>query len=118
MKRFHACAAWLAIVALLIDGLLPTAVAAARPDSAAPLALCSAAAGAPPPGKPQPVLPVRHCALCAAFFTGLLPSRLGGLAAPRFAGAAHPLVNRSLTAAARHADYSAAQPRAPPSALS
>jgi len=118
MKRFHAVAAWLAIVALLIDGLLPTAVTAARPDAATPLALCSAAAGAPLPGKPQPILPVRHCALCAAFFAGLLPSRLGGLAAPRLAGAAHPLISRSLTAAARHTDYSAAQPRAPPPALS
>jgi len=118
LTRFHACAAWLAIVALLIDGLLPTAVSAARSDDAAPRALCSAAAGVPPHGKSAPALPARHCALCAGVFVGLLPSRQGRLAARLLASAAPLAVGAAVAATPGRADYAAAQPRAPPRAAS
>jgi hypothetical protein len=111
-KRRHTCAAWLAIVALLIDGLLPSAVSAARP--AAARALCSTAAGDHLPGKPAPGLPPRHCALCAGVVAGLLPSRPGGLVARLLAGAAHPAMIAPAAADPGRPDYAAAQPRAPP----
>jgi hypothetical protein len=118
LKRLHFPVLWLAIIAVLIDGLLPTAVAAATgaDHAAPPLALCSSASGAPSPGKNSPVLPVRHCALCAAFFAGLLPGRPGALTARRLSGAAHPSIARAFAAADQRADYRTAQPRAPPQA--
>ena len=91
MKRLRICAAWLAIVALLIDGLLPTAVsAAAISDTAVPLALCSAAPGVPLPGKEAPTPPMRRCALCAACLRRPAAEPAGG-DSPRgvTAGAAH-----------------------------
>jgi hypothetical protein len=119
LKRFHPWAAWLAIVALLIDALSPTAIAAAaRPDTAAPFALCSGAAGVPQPGKPVPTLPSRHCALCiGGSMAGLLPTRHGGLVVRVLAGAAHPAVALSSGSPIRRPDYAAAQPRAPPLAV-
>ena len=119
MKRLHAYAVWIAIVALLIDGLLPTAVAAAaRPNTAAPLALCSAAAGGSLPGRHAPTLPTRHCALCVAAFVGLLPSRDGGPAPRRLAGAVDALIAATATTETRRVDYAVPQPRAPPHATS
>jgi hypothetical protein len=118
LKRLHFPALWLAILAVLVDGLLPTAVAAATGADHAPppLALCSSAPGAPLPGKNLPALPIRHCALCATFFVGLLPGRPGALTARRLAGTAHPSIARAFAAADQRADYRAAQPRAPPQA--
>jgi hypothetical protein len=119
VSRFHWSAAWLAIVALLIDGLLPTAVsAAASHDAAAPVALCGATAGDSLPGKHPSTLPTRHCALCAAMSVGLIPGRDGALVAQVFAGTAHPAVTPSVTAPTQRADYASAQPRAPPQATS
>jgi hypothetical protein len=114
LKRRNAVAAWLAIVALLIDGLLPTAVSAAIPDAAAPIAVCSAAAGVPSPGRTAPTLPTRHCALCAGIAVALLPSRPSGLAARLLAGAGHPAIVLTAAVRTRHFEYAAAQPRAPP----
>jgi hypothetical protein len=114
LKRCPAYAVWFAIVALLIDGLLPTAVAAAKPDAAASSVLCSAAAGIPQPAKDAPTLPARHCALCAAFFVGLVPSRPSGLAARRLAGVAHRGAAPSAAGKTGRPQYAAAQPRAPP----
>jgi hypothetical protein len=104
-KRRHVCAAWLAIVALLIDGLLPITISAAvRSDAAAvPWALCSTAAGDHLPDKPAPGL-----------VAGLLPSRPGGLLSRRLAGAAHPAMIAPATTDPERPDYAAAQPRAPP----
>jgi len=117
-KRRHSCAAWLAIVALLIDGLLPTAVsAAATPDApAAPWALCGAAAGDQLPGQHAPSLPQRHCALCAGLVLALLPCRQDGVAARLLADAAHLAAIAPVEAEAARPDYAAAQPRAPPRA--
>jgi hypothetical protein len=117
MKRLRICAAWLAIVALLIDGLLPTAATAAVSGAPGLAALCGAATGGPVPAKPLPVLPTRHCALCAAFFTGLLPNRPDGLAKRLLAGAVRAEIRRTAAIAARLGDYPASQPRAPPRAV-
>jgi hypothetical protein len=115
VRRFHRLAAWLAIVALLIDGLLPTTVsAAASRDAGVRLALCSATVGDSLPGKHAPTLPTRHCALCAAMTAGLIPSRDGGLVARLFAGAANPAIAPSVENPTRGANYASAQPRAPP----
>jgi hypothetical protein len=115
LKRFHTCAAWLAIVALLIDGLLPTTVsAAANRNAVIPLALCGTAAGSSLPAKHAPTVPTRHCALCAAMIVGVIPGRHGGVAAPLFVGAVHPAINPSVTIQTRCVDYESALPRAPP----
>jgi hypothetical protein len=124
LRRINLFAARLAIVAMLIDGLLPTAVSAAvRSGTAAPsLPLCSAAAGAPRPAKEAPALPARHCALCAACaacVAGLPPPRRGdGFSGPLLIGPAH--LNRAFPARVGTGDifYRAAQPRAPPTAFS
>jgi hypothetical protein len=115
VRRFHWPAAWLAIIALLIDGLLSTAVvAAASRDTGAPLALCSATAGDSLPGEHAPTLPTRHCALCAAMAVGLIPGRDGGLVARLFAGASLPVITPPIAAPTKRTDYASAQPRAPP----
>ena len=124
MRRIHLFAVRLAILAMLIDALLPTAVsAAARSDMAPPsVPLCSAAAGAPLQPKEAPVLPVRHCALCAACaacVAGLLPPRQGGGFAGGFLiGPAHPNRVLAVLMATHAAAYRTAQPRAPPAIFS
>lgn len=118
MRRTHLFTAWLAIVALLLDGLLPTAVsAAATADTLPQLALCSTASGNTLPGQSQPNAPPRHCALCAicaGCVLGLLPSREGGHFVRRLAGAAGLVVPRSMKSGAGRFAYASAQPRAPP----
>ena len=124
MRRIHLFAARLAIVAMLIDGLLPTAVSAAVRSGTAALSipLCSAPTGAPAPAKEAPVLPARHCALCAACaacVAGLPPPRRGnGFIGPLLLGPAD--LNRAFSARVGTGDifYRAAQPRAPPTAFS
>ena len=75
MSRRAFCA-WLAIVALLIDALTPSAVQAARTGARSGASvLCGAATGIPLPGKEPPALPNRHCALCACPAIGLAPPR-------------------------------------------
>jgi hypothetical protein len=119
LRRLHAVASWLAIVALLIDGMLPSAVStASRPDLAAPRTLCRAAASVPAPSKQTSTLPIRHCALCAGVIAGLLPSRQGGFYAGFLTSTAHPTLSRSVADASRRIEYAAAQPRAPPVAAS
>ncbi|HTW50977.1 MAG TPA: hypothetical protein VME45_03675 [Stellaceae bacterium] len=118
MKRLHLLAAWLAITALLIDGLLPTAVSAAAMSPASPLPLCSAAAtGNSLPDRAPQSLPTRHCTLCAVCAgcpLGLFPHSVsGGLIVRISGGAAHPIITPSATIN-RRAAYITAQPRAPP----
>jgi hypothetical protein len=113
----HRCAAWLAIAALLIDGLLPTAFAA-ETRFAPPPALCSAAAGSPQPGRHTPLLPVRHCALCLASLTGLLPSRPVAAATRIRPGTPFPSAALCAAASPGNPNYATAQPRAPPRAVS
>jgi hypothetical protein len=74
--------AWLAIVAILIGALLPTAVSAASyPSLASPHeAFCGGKSGAPAE-HPAP-LPCQHCALCARLVVhGLAPTHSGVLIA-------------------------------------
>jgi hypothetical protein len=124
LRRLHLFAARFAIIAMLIDALLPSAVsAAANPGSGAPLLpLCRAALGAPLPRKEAPPRPARHCSLCAVSSTcvvGLLPSRTGGGTANRLpAGAAHSAILPSVVTIGCPADDGPVQPRAPPSAFS
>ena len=124
MRRFQIYAAWLAIISLLIEGLLPTAVSAATRfgESQSPLPLCSASAGAPAHPREAPPLPLRHCALCTVCSGSLafLSPRPAGdkIASDLLAGAAYPRLLLSARIARGRALYGVAQPRAPPSAFS
>jgi hypothetical protein len=119
LKRCYSFAAWLAIIALLIDGLLPTAVSAAVSGNAAThRVLCSVAAGESLPGKLAPTLPTRHCALCVATAVGVFPSGPNKFAIRLLAGAAHPAIAPLFGLTASHLAYASAQPRAPPTTTS
>lgn len=122
MKRVHLIAAWLAIAALLIDGLLPTAVsAAALPDRASPFALCGAASGNSLPAHAPSPLPPHRCALCgvcAGWTVGLLPGRAETLTASLAAGDALLTIVGSAHFRTGRSAYAAAQPRAPPETTS
>jgi hypothetical protein len=115
-QRRYIFVAWLAIIAVLIDGLLPTAVPAAATSGVptTPLTLCNAASGDHPPIKHAPNLSPHHCALCAAFVVGLLPTRSSGFLALFFAGAAHLTIVASIMRYQTRQDYAATLPRAPP----
>jgi hypothetical protein len=81
---------WIAVLAILIDVLLPIGVAAARYGGGASptLAICGdRSSGAPI--KHEPLLPMRHCALCCfCSVHGLAPNQIGSV--PR------PVVSRAL----------------------
>jgi hypothetical protein len=111
-------AARLAIVALLIDALLPTALAAApHGDPAGPLLpLCRAGTADPLPAKSAPDLPPRHCTLCAVCAMALLPVRPPPIFARRVEETAHPAVVVAASLGTTRHDYAVAQPRAPPTA--
>ncbi|HVH81311.1 MAG TPA: hypothetical protein VM782_18065 [Stellaceae bacterium] len=117
MKRRHAFTIWVAVVALLIDALLPSAVSAAAASGAEPaLALCGGAeGGTSAPVKRVPVLPMRHCALCTAPFTAILTGRNPTFVSRLVAGRAHTRPASILSAPLTAAAYTPAQPRAPPS---
>jgi hypothetical protein len=115
VRRFRIWAGWLAILALLIDGLLPTAVSAATgADMAVPAALCSAASGAPQPAKHQSPLPPRHCALCGACAAGLPPEPPRRISVPLIAEDASSAIALSTAPFTGRPDYPPALPRAPP----
>jgi len=123
LRRIHLFAARLAIIAMLIDGLLPTAVSAAmRSGTAAPtVPLCSAAAGTPLPAKEAPASPARHCALCAvcaACVAGLPPRQGDGFIGRLLIGSANPARPLSTPIVIGDIPYRAAQPRAPPATFS
>jgi hypothetical protein len=73
--------AWLAIVALLSNGLLPSAFAvgvgsvASRNNSTVWLSFCGASPARDAPARGKPGLFVHHCALCAAVQHVLPPPR-------------------------------------------
>jgi hypothetical protein len=121
LRRAHLFTVWLAIVALLLDGLLPTAVSAMAMNPASPLPLCSAASGNSFPDRAPQNLPTRHCtlcAICAGCPIGVFPhSASGGLIVRISTGAAHPVITPSTTKNRRTA-YATAQPRAPPATAS
>ncbi|HTZ35174.1 MAG TPA: DUF2946 family protein [Stellaceae bacterium] len=110
--------AWVAIFALLIDALLPSALAAAasRDDAGAIAALCLHA-GSPLPEKPSPALPPHHCALCATAALGLLPGGAPLPTGPLVVAAAIPSFGLPAAIPVRRSDWSPAQPRAPPGAV-
>jgi len=112
-RRWRALSACIAIFALLIDALLPTAVsAAAAPGASAPSpAFCGALGGAP--NKPGALPPSRHCALCCSPLSALPPGRNGVIVLRLPAEAAYPASISSATPS-RHLLGSDAQPRAPP----
>ena len=116
MKRVHLIAAWLAIVTLLIDGLLPTAASAtALPGRAAP-ALCGAS-GESLPAHAPPTLPAHRCTLCAVCAggaVGVLPGCAEGLTARISGGNGPPAIAPSMALHTRLIVNPAAQPRAPP----
>lgn len=115
MKRIDARALWLAIVALLIDALLPTAVVAAAPREAiGRLVLCGAtAAGERQPSNSAPALPSRHCSICA--IAAGPPSQPQGLTEPVESFLIQPAGLPAATNAGI-ISYPDAQPRAPPEA--
>jgi len=113
-RRRRSLPAWIAILAMMIDALLPTTVSAASAGPGAPLpitALCSGASGAP--AKHGVPLPIRHCALCCGLVFNLTPSRPGYLTLRRVVGLAHALV-QSYAPRARRPIRNDVQPRAPP----
>jgi hypothetical protein len=115
--RRRNAATWIAIVALLINALLPAELAAAMPaPDAIAFGICH---GSPAPGLPggQPAdLPVHHCPLCLAVSIALPPRGTPALAAPAVAEASgYPLP--FLAAAQMPVRHPAAQPRAPPASL-
>jgi hypothetical protein len=100
---------WLAIVALLLDGLLPTGFSLAPADDAAAIGFCG---GAPAPARKQPPGGA-HCIYC--FVAPVGPAPMPTLAASQFFGiVVLPALRRRL--AGRAAPFAAAQPRGPPAA--
>jgi hypothetical protein len=117
-RRFCASFAWLAIVALLGNVLLPASVSigavwlASGSDAPSP-ALCGSASGRGLPGKPKPALLLHHCALCALAPAALLPPHpTGSVLEWATSGKAQP----SLRDTTRPPPFGHcwAQPRAPP----
>jgi hypothetical protein len=100
---------WLAVLALLINALLPPAISLAA-AAAEPAALCRAA---PHGGKSDPATAPRHCALCLAAVTGAGPLPDLALLPPPRNGRAQPLDLAALSGVPRAARI-AALPRGPP----
>ena len=115
-NRRHAGRAWLAIFALLIEALMPSAISAASAPGAlfaANSALCGAVSGGAGPAKRNPPAP-HHCICClAGTVGGFLPAH-APIPLPREYAAA--VVEQFFTRAAMPArvDYGAARPRGPP----
>ena len=108
--------AWLAILALLIDALLPTALsAAADPSAAATGIYCGAIPGKRGPAKQDQAAP-HHCTFCLAAIAGLAPGHPAAVPAPRLAEIAVASFAISEVAPEPLA-YAAARPRGPPLAM-
>ena len=107
----HGGAAWLAIVALLVDMLLPAGIGLAMPPVApAAIGYCGSA---PRPDHPPAVPDGRHCIYCLVAPIGPTPEPPPAPAPLRFIGVAvAPSSGHALTRPQR--PYAAAQPRGPP----
>ena len=115
-RRRHPGLAWLAILALLIDTLLPTAISAAADASPSATGIyCGATPGKHGPTKQSRTAP-HHCALCLAVTTGLPPGHRVAVLAPRFVEMAVAAFAVS-DAVPEPLAYAAAQPRGPPVAV-
>jgi hypothetical protein len=117
--RWRARFAWIAIVAVLSNALLPSAFAVGVgrlgvDSSAARLGFCSAIPAKDTPAKTKPALIVHHCALCAAAQYVLSPSRQAVLASPLVV-AGETFSIRGTTGPNVSPRHCRAQPRAPPS---
>jgi hypothetical protein len=117
-RRWRARFAWIAIVAVLSNALLPSAFAVGTgrlgtDNSDVRLGFCNAIPGRDAPAKTRPSLIVHHCALCAAVADLLPPWRSAGLTSPSVSVSEAFAPRRIMTpsASSRH---SQAQPRAPP----
>ena len=115
--HFRKFLAWLAIIAILIGGLLPTAVTAvADPGSVSPIvAFCGGKTGTP--AEHPASLPCRHCALCGRIVLSLTPGHGGFLIADHIA---YTLIRPLLpppAALGRPNLCSSSQPRGPPPAV-
>lgn len=112
--HYRPISAWVAILAMMIDALLPTTVSAAAAASGAPgpiIAICGGAGSVP--GKHEVPLPIRHCALCSGLVFNLTPSRQGYLTIRRTIGLAR-LPVQSCAPRAQRPIRNDVQPRAPP----
>jgi len=117
--RWRARFAWIAIVAVLSNALLPSAFAVGvgrlgTDSSAVQLGFCSAIPARHAPAKTKPALIVHHCALCAAAQYVLSPSRQAVLASPLVVvGETFSICGT--TGPNNSPRHCRAQPRAPPS---
>jgi hypothetical protein len=114
-RRRHAGLAWLAVLALLIEALLPTAIAAVAaldPAAAGGSLYCGATPAEPGPAKQSRTAP-HHCILCLAATNGLAPGHPPAAPAPRFAEIAVAAFASS-EGLSEPLAYMAAQPRGPP----
>ena len=113
--RRRAGPAWLAIVSLLLQALLPTGlVAAAGFDRSAEATrfYCGATDGRQAPAKEKGTAQ-RHCVLCLATAIGVAPATAPALPRPRLAEAVVGGVAAS-DSVPELSRYTAAQPRGPP----
>jgi hypothetical protein len=117
--RWRARFAWIAIVAVLSNALLPSAFAVGvgrlgTDSSAVGIGFCSAIPAREAPAKTKPALIVHHCALCAAAQYVSSPSRQAVLDSPLVVVGETFFVRGTMGPKAwpRHCR---AQPRAPPS---
>jgi len=110
--------AWLALVALLSNALLPAVlvVALAGPrgdrDTFQP-GLCGASPGRDVPGKAKPALLAHHCALCTVAADVLTPPRQASAGFPPTVAGAAFLVRPTTALSPPFRNYRT-QPRAPP----
>jgi hypothetical protein len=107
--------AWLAIVALLIDALIPTAWAATTTGMPpVPVAaMCGGHADGAPAGKTSPLPPLRHCPCCCAATIFVAPGGATPLIVPRRVTPVSFVAPGNGVATPRPPRQSA-QPRAPP----
>lgn len=111
----HAGLAWLAIVSLLLQALLPTGLAAAAGFDRSVEATrfyCGASGVRHAPEKEKGTT-ARHCALCLAAMVGMAPAPKLALSSPRLAGMFAGSIAAS-DAVPKPLRYAAAQPRGPP----
>lgn len=103
------CRAWLAILAVLLDTLLPAGFSAAAPSAAPPIGFC----GSAPAQKSLPA--GAHCIYCFVVPVGPAPPPIPTLRLPQAVGIAvvSPVRPRI---GLRPAAFAAAQPRGPPPA--
>jgi hypothetical protein len=108
--------AWLAILALLINVLVPASLAAGSggqgPETVS--GWCGSGAAGHPPAKEPALATCQHCVLCTAA-SGLTPPLEPGIGLP-VPVAMTIRAGSAIAAASSRSAYSPAQPRGPPAA--